>query len=171
MKIAPGTVAAIAVEITGSSADGTEKIFQKRDEQHPFYFLVGQVDMIPLLEDVLIGLSAADVFELDVAMDQAYGPHRAEQMSDLPIDIFRLPDGGFDSAHVAPGKWLNLEDEQGQSHKARVVSVGDMSVRLDFNHPLAGYDLHCSGVVVDVRAATADECAHGHVHGPGGVFH
>lgn len=171
MKIAPGTVAAIAMEIMGKSADGTEKVFQKRDEQHPFYFLVGQTDMIPMLEDALLGLTSADAFDVDVAMNQAYGPHRAEQMSDLPIDIFSLPDGSFDSAHVSPGKWLNLEDEQGHSHRAKVVSVGDATVRMDFNHPLAGYDLRCSGVVVDVRLATPDERAHGHVHGPGGVHH
>ncbi len=171
MKIGPGTVAAIAMEIMGNTPDGSEKLFQKRDDEHPFYFLVGQVDMIPLLEDALLGLSAGDAFDVDIAMDQAYGPHREEQLSELPIEIFTLPDGGFDSAHVAPGKWLNLEDELGHSHRARVVTVGDATVRMDFNHPLAGYNVHCSGVVVDVRVATADERAHGHVHGPGGVHH
>jgi FKBP-type peptidyl-prolyl cis-trans isomerase SlyD len=42
---------------------------------------------------------------------------------------------------------------------------------MDFNHPLAGYDLHFIGEVLDVREASAEEIDHGHVHGPGGHHH
>jgi len=42
---------------------------------------------------------------------------------------------------------------------------------MDFNHPLAGTDLHFIGEILDIRQATADELAHGHVHGPGGHHH
>jgi FKBP-type peptidyl-prolyl cis-trans isomerase SlyD len=42
---------------------------------------------------------------------------------------------------------------------------------MDFNHPLAGQDLHFSGSIVDIREATSDEIAHGHAHGPGGHEH
>jgi FKBP-type peptidyl-prolyl cis-trans isomerase SlyD len=37
---------------------------------------------------------------------------------------------------------------------------------MDFNHPLAGMDLHFSGDILDVREATEEEQNHGHVHGP-----
>jgi FKBP-type peptidyl-prolyl cis-trans isomerase SlyD len=50
---------------------------------------------------------------------------------------------------------------------ARIDRVDDQSVRLDFNHPLAGKELHFSVKVVGLREATAEEVAHGHVHGPG----
>jgi FKBP-type peptidyl-prolyl cis-trans isomerase SlyD len=42
---------------------------------------------------------------------------------------------------------------------------------MDFNHPLAGQELHFTGSVVDVRMATQEELEHGHVHGPGGHHH
>jgi FKBP-type peptidyl-prolyl cis-trans isomerase SlyD len=42
---------------------------------------------------------------------------------------------------------------------------------MDFNHPLADTDLHFSGSIAEIRTATADEIAHGHVHGPGGHHH
>ena len=41
----------------------------------------------------------------------------------------------------------------------------------DFNHPLAGIDLHFSGEILELRAATEEEISHGHVHGPGGHEH
>ena len=50
---------------------------------------------------------------------------------------------------------------------ARIDMVGEKSVRLDFNHPLAGKELHFSVKVVGLRDATDEEKEHGHVHGPG----
>ncbi len=52
-----------------------------------------------------------------------------------------------------------------------VVEVTDDAVMLDGNHPLAGVELHFDVTVVAVRAATAEELEHGHVHGPGGHHH
>jgi FKBP-type peptidyl-prolyl cis-trans isomerase SlyD len=42
---------------------------------------------------------------------------------------------------------------------------------MDFNHPLAGVDLHFEGSIADIRPATQDEIDHGHVHGEGGHQH
>jgi FKBP-type peptidyl-prolyl cis-trans isomerase SlyD len=42
---------------------------------------------------------------------------------------------------------------------------------MDFNHPLAGTDLHFSVEVLDVREATQEELDHGHVHGEHGHQH
>jgi len=56
-------------------------------------------------------------------------------------------------------------------HGVRAVTVtqiaGDM-VTIDGNHPLAGQNLNFQVEVAEVRAATEEELAHGHVHGPGG---
>jgi len=42
---------------------------------------------------------------------------------------------------------------------------------MDFNHPLAGTDLHFVGKILDVRSATEEEISHGHAHGPHGHQH
>jgi FKBP-type peptidyl-prolyl cis-trans isomerase SlyD len=59
-------------------------------------------------------------------------------------------------------------------HGAREVTVtqltGDL-VTLDGNHPLAGQSLNFEVEVADIRAATAEELEHGHVHEPGGHHH
>lgn len=45
-----------------------------------------------------------------------------------------------------------------------VTDIADHKVVVDGNHPLAGQTLNFSCIVTAVRAATAEEVAHGHVH-------
>jgi FKBP-type peptidyl-prolyl cis-trans isomerase SlyD len=52
-----------------------------------------------------------------------------------------------------------------------VTEVADDKVVLDGNHPLAGMALRFDLSVIDVRAATEEEIAHGHVHGAHGHHH
>jgi FKBP-type peptidyl-prolyl cis-trans isomerase SlyD len=52
-----------------------------------------------------------------------------------------------------------------------VFKVGKFNVDVDFNHPLAGQTLVFDVEILDVREPTAEEAAHGHAHGPGGVQH
>ncbi len=53
----------------------------------------------------------------------------------------------------------------------RVVKIKGPEVLLDANHPLAGQDIRFAATVKAVRAATAEEIAHGHVHGAHGHHH
>jgi FKBP-type peptidyl-prolyl cis-trans isomerase SlyD len=66
-----------------------------------------------------------------------------------------------------------MVDEIGNEVRGRVVEVNQAKgyVKMDFNHPLAGKDLHFEGTVLSVRDATSEELEHGHVHGEGGVHH
>jgi FKBP-type peptidyl-prolyl cis-trans isomerase SlyD len=54
---------------------------------------------------------------------------------------------------------------------ARIDNIQDDIVRLDFNHPLAGKDLHFEVEVVDLRDATQEEIEHRHVHSDDGDEH
>ena len=47
---------------------------------------------------------------------------------------------------------------------ATIVEIGEDSVKLDTNHPLAGKTLEFEVTVVDIRDATEEEIDHGHVH-------
>jgi FKBP-type peptidyl-prolyl cis-trans isomerase SlyD len=52
-----------------------------------------------------------------------------------------------------------------------VVKIKGPEVHLDGNHELAGQALKFRCTVTDVRAATAEEIAHRHVHGTHGHQH
>jgi FKBP-type peptidyl-prolyl cis-trans isomerase SlyD len=66
------------------------------------------------------------------------------------------------------GVALQLRDQDGDMLDAYIVEVRDDNVVLNFNHPLAGKELHFSVTVVDLRDATAEELSHGHVHSDDG---
>jgi FKBP-type peptidyl-prolyl cis-trans isomerase SlyD len=52
-----------------------------------------------------------------------------------------------------------------------IKEVKDEDITIDFNHPLAGKNLKFDVELIDVRDATKEELAHGHVHGAGGHHH
>ncbi len=54
---------------------------------------------------------------------------------------------------------------------ATVTDIAGDTVTFDMNHPLAGVMLNFDVAVVDVKEATPEELAHGHVHAHGGHGH
>jgi FKBP-type peptidyl-prolyl cis-trans isomerase SlyD len=64
-----------------------------------------------------------------------------------------------------------MKDQDGNPLRGEVIKVEQDLVYMDFNHPMAGFDLYFTGKVLEVREASPEEIAHGHVHGPGGHHH
>jgi FKBP-type peptidyl-prolyl cis-trans isomerase SlyD len=62
-------------------------------------------------------------------------------------------------------------EEGGQTRVFTVTDIADGKIVVDGNHPLAGQRLRFDCTVLDVRPATAEELAHGHVHSPDGHHH
>ena len=85
-------------------------------------------------------------------------------------EMFKV-DGVLDLDILRIGNMVPLLDREGNQLMAKILSMADDTVTLDFNHPLAGHDLHFSGTVINVREATSEELEHGHAHGEGGHHH
>jgi FKBP-type peptidyl-prolyl cis-trans isomerase SlyD len=64
-----------------------------------------------------------------------------------------------------------MTDNEGNRLQGKVLEIEDENIIMDFNHPLAGKNMHFKGEVVGIRDATAEEMEHGHVHGEGGHHH
>jgi len=84
--------------------------------------------------------------------------------------IQQVPKRAFQSGNVQTGMRFTAQTEQGPRQVVVTRVIGDM-VTVDGNHPLAGEALHFEVDIGEVRAATAEELAHGHVHGPDGHHH
>jgi FKBP-type peptidyl-prolyl cis-trans isomerase SlyD len=80
-------------------------------------------------------------------------------------------DGEFQEDLLQIGNMIPMTNEEGHRLVGQVVELNEEYVLMDFNHPLAGREMHFKGHVIDVRPATAEELEHGHVHGHGGVEH
>lgn len=138
--------------VNGEIVDSTEGI-------EPISFLQGYENIIPGLERELYGLKVGDEKKVFVPAKDAYGDIDPEAVVDVPRkDIPKdIP--------VKPGVELQVTNEDGELLDAVIVTVSKETVRLDFNHSLAGKDLNFAVKVVDLREAEPEELEHGHVHG------
>jgi FKBP-type peptidyl-prolyl cis-trans isomerase SlyD len=133
-------------------------------EREPLAILIGHGNIIPGLEQALEHHVAGDRFDVVVPPEQAYGARREDRTQRVPKKHFRDPD------HLKPGATTVLSTKDGQ-RVVTIVKVGSSVVDVDLNHPMAGKTLRFDIEVVDVREASAEELAHGHVHGAGGHEH
>lgn len=136
-----------------------------RKSGQPIAALLGAGNIIPGLEQALEGRNAGDSFEITVPAALAYGERQPGMVQRIAKK--HIPKG----VPTVVGQTLMVNTQQGQQRMATIVKVGMSVIDLDLNHPLAGRDLHFDIEVVDVRAASNEEIAHGHAHGDGGVAH
>ena len=162
MQVAKNTVVAIHYTLTG---DDGQVIESSRVAGRPIEALIGHGGIIPGLESALIDHAAGDRVEVAVDPAEAYGDRREDQVQRVPKKYFR------DSNRLKPGMITNLAMKEGGQRTVTVVKVGSSVVDVDLNHPLAGLKLHFDVEIVSVREASAEEIAHRHVHGKGGVQH
>lgn len=147
-----------------------EKI-EETTVENPMVFLFGVGGIIPEFEENIGGLTVGDTFEFHIAAENAYGMHDENQVAMIPLDVFRDEKGVFDAEYFTVGAMIPMSDSEGNQLRGVIRSVSNEAIEMDFNHPLAGTDLHFTGSIAAVRPATPDEIAHGHVHGPGGHQH
>ena len=145
------------------------ELIESTKGKEPLMFLTGLGQMIPDFENGVKDLNVGEQFSFGIKAENAYGKSTEEAIIELPQDMF-MKDGEL-VKEVVVGNILPLEDQNGQVHPAKVVSINETTVTADVNHPLADQDLHFTGDIVAVRAATTEELDHGHVHGPGGHEH
>lgn len=159
MQIAHEHIVRFHYQVGESGQPAQESSF----EGEPIAVLIGHGNIIPGLEQALIGHGAGDRFEVTVAPADAYGERREDLTQ-------RIPRKHFGAARLQPGQQVRLDTRFGP-RMVTVHKVGMSVVDVDLNHPMAGKTLHFEIEIVEVRAASAEEIAHGHVHGEGGHHH
>ena len=150
--------AVASVHYTGTLPESGE-VFDTSEGRDPLTFLVGHQQMIPGFEEELMGAEKGERRTFTLEPERAYGEKIAEAVQQIPAEMF---------GDITPEPGMTLMSDVGPFN---VVSVDGDTVTVDFNHKLAGETLQFSVEVVDLRAATEEEIAHGHAHGPGGHHH
>jgi FKBP-type peptidyl-prolyl cis-trans isomerase SlyD len=134
-------------------------------DQGELPYLHGHGQIIPGLEETLEGKSVGEKINVVVPPEKAYGQKNPEAVQVVPKSAF--PEG----SEVKVGEQFYAQDQSGQPMPFTITKVEGEDVTIDFNHPLAGKELNFEVEIVDVRDATPEELAHGHVHGPDGHHH
>ena len=127
------------------------------------YLHGGYENIFPKVEAALEGQAVGFSTALDLAAEDAFGERDEGLVRTIPKSEF--PPG------VKVGGQLQAVDNEGQPQVFNVVKIKGPEVHLDGNPPLAGQALKFSCKVTEVRAASAEEIAHRHVHGAHGHQH
>jgi FKBP-type peptidyl-prolyl cis-trans isomerase SlyD len=140
--------------VLDSSADGD-----------PLAYIHGHGNLVPGLERELEGKPVGEKLNVKIAPADGYG-ERDQKL------IQRVPRRSFGSvSNLKTGMQFQAQTSDGHTRVVTVTGIqGDM-VTVDGNHPLAGEHLNFEVEIREIRDATEEELAHGHVHGPGGHHH
>ena len=162
MNVFANTVVTLEFQLYDSDGNLLEETKEPIEYLHG-----GHSGMLPKLEEALNNKQAGDQISVKGDASDAYGEYDPELVKIEPAD--RLP------PEVQVGMqfeaYQNANDSEGEGTVFTVTDIAEGKVVLDGNHPWAGKSLRFDCRIVDVRPATAEEVAHGHVHGEHGHHH
>ena len=161
MEIANDKVVAIHYTLTNAAGDTLDSSVERGE---PLAYLHGHGNIIPGLENALLGKTAGEKLDVQVQPEDGYGERHEQLIQQVPRTAFE----GVD--HLEPGMQFQADTGAGV-RLFTITQVADEEVTIDGNHPLAGEVLTFAVEITEVREASAEELEHGHVHGEGGHHH
>jgi FKBP-type peptidyl-prolyl cis-trans isomerase SlyD len=120
----------------------------------PLVFMFGKGQIIPGLEDGIKNMAIGDKGSVEVQPQDAYGELNEEAVQEVPKDQ-------FDGIDLELGMTLYGQGEDGSTVQVTVKEIGEESIIIDFNHPLAGKTLMFDVTINNIREASAEEAMTG----------
>ncbi|TCO06944.1 FKBP-type peptidyl-prolyl cis-trans isomerase [Natronoflexus pectinivorans] len=154
MEVGRNKFVSLTYQLRLNGADG--ELVEETNKENPLEFVFGAGRMIEMFETKLDGLKAGDDFNFELKSSEAYGDVNQDAIVELPKNIFEV-NGSIDDEMLTVGNSVPMQDANGNRMNGMVLEVTDETVKMDFNHPLAGDDLHFSGAIIGVREATEEE--------------
>ncbi|MGB4441786.1 MAG: peptidylprolyl isomerase [Coriobacteriia bacterium] len=131
----------VRVHYRGTLADGSE--FDSSAGRDPLEFTLGDDMVIPGFESAVGDLAVGESATVTLGVEDAYGPRNDAAFQQVPLEA-------FGEMTPVPGLIVGLEGPNGEQAAAAIAEVGDESVTLDFNHPLAGQELTFELTLVEI---------------------
>jgi peptidylprolyl isomerase len=135
----------VKLEYTGTLEDGT--VFDTSSGKDPLEFEVGSGQVIKGFDDAVMGMEEGQEKEFTLKPAEAYGDHNPEMIKEVPKDS--MPK----EQEPKEGMMLAVGLPNGQQIPAKIVKVGESTVTLDLNHPLAAKTLTFKVNIVGITAA------------------
>lgn len=152
----------ISINYAVTDKDSAE-LLDKNDK--PFSFIMGRNQVIAGLENALRDKKIGDKFKVEIAPKDAYGERNADFLQEVPKEQ-------FSGIELVKGMTLYGQSENGEVAQVVVSEIGETSVIIDYNHPLAGKTLLFEVEVLDSKIPSDDEIlvleTHAHGHSCGG---
>jgi FKBP-type peptidyl-prolyl cis-trans isomerase SlyD len=156
MKIGKNKMVSLVYELREGNIGGS--VIETIEEDSPLNFIFGTSHLLPSFESQINSLGKGDTFDFILPSASAYGERREEMIIDVPATVFEK-EGRVDENICRVGNQVPMVDSSGNPLTGIILEITDQSVRMDFNHPMAGVDLCFSGQILDVREPTQAELA------------
>lgn len=147
---------AVMYKLYTSVPDRQHELVEETAEGDPFIFVSALGMTLDAFEAHIVPLKAGDNFDFTLSPDEAYGEYDDAGRQVLPRSVFEI-DGKLDSRFIYRGAIVPLNSEDGAHFNGIITDVGEETVTVDLNHPLAGRSLNFVGSVVETREATGEE--------------
>ncbi len=157
--------AGMAVSLGYTLKDKEGDVLDSATAKDPFEYLHGLKQIVPGLERQLEGLKVGERKKIEVSPQEGYGEVVPSLVQVLGRSQFP------DDVQLEDGMQFEAETKSGEGVIFTITKIESDKVHVDGNHPLAGETLYFDLEVLGIREATAEEMAHGHVHGPHGHGH
>ncbi|HBD23944.1 MAG TPA: peptidylprolyl isomerase [Oceanospirillaceae bacterium] len=154
MIIAANSVVVFHYTLTNEAGE----VLDTSREGEPLPYLHGANNIVQGLEQAMAGKAAGDTFKVSVPPNLGYGPYMDEMVQQVSREMF----SGIETLEV--GMQFNAEGQSGQQHVVTITAIDGDQITVDGNHDLAGEVLNFDVEIIEVRAASEEEIAHGHVH-------
>ena len=145
--------------------DETGNVLDSTEAGGPFSYISGTGTVLPKLEEAVSIMMIGTKKQLKLEAKDGYGEYNEDAVQAVGKENF--PEDFI----LEAGMEYMASNPDGVQMPFIITNVEDETVTVDFNHPLAGKNLHFDLELLDVRDATAEELSHGHVHGAGGHHH
>lgn len=127
---------------------------------NPLKFIFGTGYLLPKFEENVLNKVKGDTFDFKLSAKEGYGEVNNDAVVELPKDLFMV-DGKVEDGLLTVGNVLPMQDSDGNRLQGTIDEIKEDVVIMNFNHPLAGSELHFKGEVVEVRESTPEELVNG----------
>jgi len=110
----------------------------------PLQFTIGKGNVVPAIEDAVIGLSPGERKTDRVPPGRVFGEYRKDMVRE--VEKNELPHG--DSTDV--GSWLEFTRSDGEVLRGTVREISASTITIDTNHPMAGNHLEFSARLLEI---------------------
>ena len=173
MNITKDKLVSLAYELR---INGTDELVEKLDSDNPLKFISGAGFLLPEFEQQVEGMTNGDKFNFVLKSDNAYGTIDPKAIIDIEKSVF-TSGGDYDKDFFEVVKTIPMMTKSGQRVDCKIIGVTAESIKMYFNHPMAGKDLNFQGYVVDVKDSSEEvyqelygssDCSSGGCEGCGG---
>lgn len=150
------------VQFNYTLRDEQGEVLESNEGLDPIAYLHGHDNMMPGVENALVGKEVGAKFSVTLPASETYGERNED--AEQRVSVKHLQGAKVWKA----GMRALISTDQGQ-RQVTIIKMGKFMATVDVNHPLAGRELTFDLEVAEVRDATSEEIAHGHAHGKGGL--